>query len=139
MGGTGESASASSPHPARARRSGASSELGRGLCASIDHSGWRWRRQALTRKRNGTSTWNRDAYANQIGDVGGDLPFKVARFLTYNQGLLHDLARLEQNRDRADVQTRMIRLMGPLWQVTRALGEDLTTELRQAAGVRPSM
>ena len=33
----------------------------------------------------------------------------------------------------------MIRLMGPLWQITRALGEELTTELRQAAGVRPSM
>ena len=79
------------------------------------------------------------SYANQIGDLGGDLPFKVARFLTYNQGLLHDLARLEQNRDRPDVQARMIRLMGPLWQITRALGEELTTELRQAAGVRPSM
>jgi hypothetical protein len=24
------------------------------------------------------------AYASQIGSLGGDLPFRVARFLTYN-------------------------------------------------------
>ena len=78
------------------------------------------------------------SYANQLGNLGGDLPFMVARFLTYNQGLQHDLARLERNRDKPEIQARLIHAMEPLWTTTRQLGESLTTELKKAAGVKPS-
>ena len=77
------------------------------------------------------------SYANRLGDLGGELPFRVARFLTYNQGLQHDLARLEQNRDKPAIQARLILAMEPLWETTRELGESLTVELRKAAGMRP--
>ena len=76
------------------------------------------------------------SYADRLGDLGGELPFRVARFLTYNQGLQHDLARLEQNRDKPDIQARLIHAMQPLWETTRELGESLTVELRKAAGMR---
>ena len=76
------------------------------------------------------------SYANQIGGLGGDLPFRVARFLTYNQGLLHDLARLDENRDKPALQATLIRSMEPLWNTTRSLGIDLIADLRHAAGHR---
>ena len=75
------------------------------------------------------------SYAGQIGSLGGDLPFRVARFLTYNQGLLHDLARLDANRDQPEVQATLIRRMGPLWEKTQALGITLIDDLRLTAGV----
>ncbi|MGI3778971.1 MAG: hypothetical protein ACRYGC_16895 [Janthinobacterium lividum] len=75
-------------------------------------------------------------YANQIGGLGGDLPFRVARFLTYSQGLQHDLGRLEQQEDNPQVQAMLIRRMNPLWQETQALGVCLVADLRKAAGDR---
>ena len=74
------------------------------------------------------------SYANQIGSLGGDLPFRVARFLTYNQGLLHDLGRLDANTDKPQVQAVMIRRMRPLWEKTHALGVKLVEDLRKVAG-----
>ena len=75
------------------------------------------------------------SYANQIGTLGGDLPFRVARFLTYNQGLLHDLGRLDENTDKPEMQAMLIRRMRPLWEKTHALGTALTKDLRKSAGV----
>ncbi|MGI4976288.1 MAG: hypothetical protein ACRYG6_05025 [Janthinobacterium lividum] len=75
-------------------------------------------------------------YANQIGGLGGDLPFRVARFLTYSQGLQHDLARLGQQQDKPQVQAMLIRRMNPLWQETRTLGVRLVADLRKASGDR---
>ncbi len=75
------------------------------------------------------------AYASQIGNLGGDLPFRVARFLTYNQGLLHDLGRLDGNTDKPQVQAMLIRRMRPLWEKTHVLGTKLIEDLRTAAGV----
>ncbi len=76
------------------------------------------------------------SYANQIGGLRGDLPFRVARFLTYSQGLQHDLARLGQHEDAPQVQAMLIRRMNPLWQETQALGVGLVADLRTAAGER---
>ncbi len=76
------------------------------------------------------------SYAGQLGNLGGDLPFRVARFLTFSQGLQHDLARLDQSRDRPDVQAMLIRRMSPLWEKTKALGVTLVADLRQAASGR---
>ncbi len=79
------------------------------------------------------------SYVGQIGNLGGDLPFRVARFLTFNQGLQHDLNRLDGSGDRPEVQAMLIRQMSPLWDTTNALGVTLVTDLRQAAeGRRPS-
>ncbi len=75
------------------------------------------------------------SYASQIGSLGGDLPFRVARFLTYNQGLLHDLSRLDENVDRPQVQAMLIRRMQPLWERTHVLGTALIEDLRGAAGM----
>ena len=76
------------------------------------------------------------SYANQIGGLRGDLPFRVARFLTYSQGLQHDLARLGQHEDAPQVQAMLIRRMNPLWRETQALGVGLVADLRVAAGGR---
>jgi hypothetical protein len=73
------------------------------------------------------------AYVNEIGGLGGDLPFQVARFLTYTQGLQHDLSRLDQDRDKPRVQAMLIRRMSPLWEHTQALGWSLVADLRAAA------
>ena len=74
------------------------------------------------------------SYAGQLGD----LPFRVARFLTFNQGLQHDLVRLDRSRDRPEVQAVLIRQMRPLWETTEALGTQRVTDLRHAAeGRRP--
>ena len=75
------------------------------------------------------------AYVSQVGSLGGDLPFRVARFLTYNQGLLHDIGRLDENTDKPQVQAMLIRRMRPLWEQTHALGTTLSQDLRKAAGV----
>ena len=78
------------------------------------------------------------SYSGQLGNLGGDLPFRVARFLTFNQGLQHDLVRLDSSRDRPDVQAMLIRQMQPLWERTEALGVTLVSDLRQAGeGRRP--
>lgn len=76
------------------------------------------------------------SYANQIGSLGGDLPFRVARFLAYNQGLQHDLDRLDRNRDRPEIQAMLIRRMRPLWETTRELGVGLVADLRKAGASR---
>ena len=76
------------------------------------------------------------AYASRIGGLGGDLPFRVARFLTYSQGLQHDLGRLDQEHDRPYAQARLIRRMKPLWDHTQELGTNLVADLRTAAGDR---
>ncbi len=73
------------------------------------------------------------AYANRLGDLGGDLPFRVARFLAYSQGLQHDLARLDRNRDRPRVQAMVIGRMEPTWRVTETLGRGLVADLRALA------
>ena len=78
------------------------------------------------------------SYAGQIGNLGGDLPFRVARFLTFNQGLQHDLVRLDGSRDRPEVQAMLIRQMRPLWERTEALGVKLVADLRHAAEGRRS-
>ena len=79
------------------------------------------------------------SYVDRIGGLGGDLPFRVARFLTYNQGLQHDLGRLEQNEDKPQVQAMLIRRMRPLWETTQSLGSTLVLDLRKTArqGRRP--
>lgn len=76
------------------------------------------------------------SYANQIGGLRGDLPFRVARFLTFSQGLQHDLDRLGQDKDKPQVQAMLIRRMSPLWQETQKLGTSLVADLRKAAGSR---
>ena len=75
------------------------------------------------------------SYSNQLGSLGGDLPFRVARFLTHNQGLLHDLARLDENTDQPQVQAMLIRRMRPLWEKTQVLGTALIGDLRRTAGI----
>lgn len=76
------------------------------------------------------------SYANRIGGLGGDLPFRVARFLTYSQGLQHDLTRLDQQADNPRTQAMLIRRMEPLWGYTQELGISLVADLRTAAGIR---
>ncbi len=76
------------------------------------------------------------SYANQLGGLGGDLPFRVARFLTFSQGLQHDLDRLHQNNDTPEMQAVLIRRMKPLWDNTREIGTRLVVDLRAAAGER---
>ncbi len=78
------------------------------------------------------------AYANQIGDLGGDLPFRVARFLTHSQGLQHDIQRLGEEKDQPQTQALVIRKMSRLWEETRELGEGLVRDLRAEAGARTS-
>jgi hypothetical protein len=72
------------------------------------------------------------AYASQIGSLGGDLPLRVARFLTYNWGLLHDRGRLDDDTDKPPVQAMLIRRMRPLWKTTHVLGTKLIKDLRTA-------
>ncbi len=78
------------------------------------------------------------SYANQLGGLGGDLPFRVARFLTYSQGLLHDLGRLDASTDQPQAQAMLIRRMRPLWEKTHDLGTALIKDLRGAAGLGAS-
>ena len=77
------------------------------------------------------------SYANHLGGLGSDLPFRIARFLTYMQGLQHDLTRIEQETSKPRLQAMLIRRMGPLWDQTQDLGRGLVADLRTAAGYRP--
>ncbi len=74
------------------------------------------------------------SYANQIGNLGQELPFRVARFLTYCQGLQHDIERLGRGADRPCTQAALIRAMQPLWLETWGLGQELVRELKAAGG-----
>lgn len=74
------------------------------------------------------------AQATRIGELGGELPFRVSRFLTFSEGLLQDLARLEQNADQPQLQAMLIRRMEPVWLQTEALGKQLVSDLREEAG-----
>lgn len=77
------------------------------------------------------------AYAGQVGHLGDDLPFRVARFLAYAEALTHDLSRLDQSVDKPEVQAMLIRRMQPVWVQTEELGTGLVTDLkRQAPGPR---
>lgn len=78
------------------------------------------------------------AYAARLGDLGGDLPFRVARFLCYSQGLQHDLVRLEESRGAPRIQAALIRRMAPLWDHTRSLGLALAADLKAGAGAGPA-
>ncbi len=74
------------------------------------------------------------SYANQIGNLGEELPFRVARFLTYCQGLQHDIERLGRGADQPYTQATLIRAMRPLWLETWRLGQELVRELKVAGG-----
>ena len=74
------------------------------------------------------------AYANQIGNLGKELPFRVARFLTHCEGLQHDIERLGRGGDQPRTQAAVIRAMLPLWTETGRLGRELVSELRAAGG-----
>ncbi|NPD70364.1 hypothetical protein HN018_19355 [Lichenicola cladoniae] len=76
------------------------------------------------------------AYADRIGHLGHDLPFRVARFLAYTEGLLHDLARLNQNGDKPQVQAMLIRRMKPVWLQTETLGKGLVLDLKREGASR---
>ncbi len=76
------------------------------------------------------------SYANHLGALGGDLPFRIARFLTYTQGLQHDLARIELETNKPQLQAMLIRRMSPLWDKTQNLGKGLVVDLRMTAGYR---
>ena len=74
------------------------------------------------------------SYANQIGNLGRELPFRVARFLTYCQGLQHDIERLGRGADQPRTPAAVIRAMQPLWLETGRLGQELVRELKAAGG-----
>ena len=76
------------------------------------------------------------AYARQIGDLGGALPFRVAKFLAFHEGLIRDLIRLRDGLDAPATQARLLLSMRPLWEATLLLGQELVVDLRSAAGVR---
>ena len=76
------------------------------------------------------------SYANQIGNLGRELPFRVARFLTHCQGLQHDIERLGRGSDQPRTQAALIRAMLPLWTETGRLGGELVIELKAAGGAR---
>ena len=76
------------------------------------------------------------SYANQIGNLGRELPFRVARFLTHCQGLQQDVERLARGCDQPRTQAALIRAMMPLWLETGRLGKELVIELKAAGGVR---
>ena len=73
------------------------------------------------------------AYASQIGHLGADLPFRVARFLAYAEALTHDLSRLDRNVDEPEVQAMLIRRMRLVWLQTEELGTGLVTDLKRQA------
>ena len=77
------------------------------------------------------------AYADRIGGLGGDLAFRTARFLTYMQGLQHDLDRLREHAQEPRTQALLIRRMSPLWLETQRIGTALVTDLRRLAQKPP--
>ena len=76
------------------------------------------------------------AYAETLGELGGDLPFRVARFLTWIEGLQRDLRTLEASEGRPDRQAAVIRQMDTLWTLTDELGRGLVRDLRRVGGGR---
>ena len=76
------------------------------------------------------------AYAETLGALGGDLPFRVARFLTWTEGLQQDLRALEQSDGRPERQAALVRQMNDLWPRTDALGRGLVTDLRRLGNGR---
>jgi hypothetical protein len=74
------------------------------------------------------------SFAGQIGSLGDDLPFRVARFLTYSQCLQDDMERLASNEYGASAKAMLIRNIGPLWSETRLLGTGLVQDLRTIGG-----
>ena len=75
-----------------------------------------------------------DAYAGEIGSLGGDLPFRVARFLTHTYGANLDVLRLASNEDDTETKIQLIRELGPLWDQTRSLGIGLVEDLQVSSG-----
>ena len=76
-----------------------------------------------------------DAYAGNLGNLGGDLPFRVARFVTHAYGIHLDLLRLTGDQDDAPTKAMLIREVGPLWDETSVLGHALVADLRAVAGL----
>ena len=76
-----------------------------------------------------------DAYAGDLGNLGGDLPFRVARFVTHSYGIHLDLLRLTGDQDDAQSKVALIREIEPLWDETRAVGQALVGDLRALAGL----
>lgn len=76
------------------------------------------------------------AYVDQIGHLGGDLPFRTAGFMTNVDMLTQDLVRLETHSDRPEAQALLIRSMGPVWDNTLLIGTALVRDLRERGGVK---
>ena len=76
------------------------------------------------------------AYAETLGALGGDLPFRVARFLTWSEGLQHDLRALERSNGAPERQAAIVRQMGALWERNDVLGRGLVADLRRLGGGR---
>lgn len=74
------------------------------------------------------------SFAGQIGSLGDDLPFRVARFLTYSQGLQDDMQQLRSQDCDVLAKATLIRNLSPLWQETEQLGIDLVRDLRVVGG-----
>jgi hypothetical protein len=75
-----------------------------------------------------------DSYAGDLGSLGGDLPFRVARFVTHSCGIHLDLLRLSGDQDDAQAKATLSREIIPLWGKTRSLGIGLVEDLQTAAG-----
>ncbi|WP_428391114.1 hypothetical protein [Lichenicoccus sp.] len=76
-----------------------------------------------------------EAYAGDLGNLGGDLPFRVARFVTHSYGIQLDLLRLSGDADDVKIKLALIREIGTLWQETSAVGQALVADLRSVAGL----
>ena len=75
-----------------------------------------------------------DAYAGEIGTLGGDLPFRFARFVTYTAGIYHDVQRLTGPDDTDATKLALLREMEPFWRSMEELGTGLVADLRKAGG-----
>ena len=74
-----------------------------------------------------------NSFAGQIGSLRGDLPFRVARFLTHTYGVHLDLQRLNGSPD-IPRAAALIREIQPLWNEAKSLGDGLVRDLRASAG-----
>ena len=79
-----------------------------------------------------------NAYAGQIGSLGGDLPFRVARFLTHSYGVHLDMMRLADGDEAPHAKAAMIRELQPLWAQTSSLGDGLVDDLCKSVGRKAS-
>ncbi len=75
-----------------------------------------------------------NAYSDQLGTLGGDLPFRVARFLVSGYSVHLDLLRLSDNLDNAATKAQLIRDIAELWGETSRSGITLIEQLRRTAG-----